>query len=97
MPTGAPDKNLSRSSRKEKPFQVSVGSDFGTIEDVDAKTRGFIARAVVLAAIVGVVAAGLYGLFTGNFMAVASVWAVAGPLIGAVVAYYFGPQRNDTG
>jgi uncharacterized protein YqgC (DUF456 family) len=41
--------------------------------------------------------AGIYGLVTGNFTPVAAVWAVAGPIIGAVVAYYFGPQRDDTG
>jgi hypothetical protein len=40
---------------------------------------------------------GGYGLITGNYMAVITVWAIAGPIVGAIVSHYFGPQRNDTG
>ena len=97
MTAGTSDKKPSRSSRKTKPFQVVVGSDYGKVEEVEARTRGFVARVVVSTGVGAVVAAGGYSLFTGNFVAVAAVWAIVGPLIGAVVIYYFGPQRNDTG
>ena len=55
-----------------------------------------IGRSIVSATIVGVLAAGGYGLITGSYIAVIGVWSVAGPIIGALVTYYFGPQR-DTG
>jgi hypothetical protein len=45
---------------------------------------------------IGVVATGAYGLVTGNYTAVIAVWAVAGPIVGALLTYYFAPQR-DTG
>ena len=40
-------------------------------------------------------AAGVQGLRTGNFGGLEAVWAVAGPVFGAITAYYFGPQRKD--
>jgi hypothetical protein len=64
---------------------------------VEAQTRDFLAKAIVVAAGVALATTGVYGLFTGNFNIVIAVWAVAGPLVGGVVTYYFGPQRNDTG
>lgn len=92
-----PDKKSHRSSRKERPFQLAIGSDFGKVEEVEAQTRGFLVRVIALTAVTGVAVSGGYGLITGNYMAVITVWAIAGPIIGAVVSYYFGPHRNDTG
>jgi hypothetical protein len=80
-----------------KPFQPAVGREFEGIEEVEAKTRDFLARMIAVATIISVGVAGLYSLMTGRYEAVAAVWSVAGPIIGAVVAYYFGPRRNDTG
>jgi len=40
---------------------------------------------------------GSYGLVTGQYAAIEVVWAIAGPLVGAVVAYYFGVHRRDSG
>jgi hypothetical protein len=40
---------------------------------------------------------GTYGLFSGNFTPLEAAWAIAGPIVGAIVAYYFGPQRKDSG
>ncbi len=97
MPIGTPDKNRSRSVRRTKPYQPAIGTDFGRVEEVEAQTRGFLARFIALAAATSIAVTGIYGLVTGRYMAVITVWAIAGPIIGAVVSHYFGPQRNDTG
>ena len=86
-----------QSERLKKPFQPAIGADFGRVEDVEAKTRDFLARFIALASGSMVAVTGAYGLITGSYTPLIAVWAVAGPLIGAVVTYYFGPQRNDTG
>ena len=92
-----PDKEPARSTgKREKPFQPALGREFD-VEEVEARTRDFLARLIALATVAAVGTAGLYGLATGSYMAVIGVWSVAGPIIGALVAYYFGPQRNDTG
>ena len=80
-----------------KPFRPAVGREFEGIVEVEAKTRDFLARVIAVATIISVGVAGLYSLMTGRYEAVAAVWSVAGPIIGAVVAYYFGSRRNDTG
>jgi nitrate reductase NapE component len=96
MGAAAPTKRpLSR--QRNKPFQPAIGTDFGPVEDVDAKTRAFLAKAVAIFAGTAVAITGGYGLITGNYIPLISVWAIAGPFIGSVVTYYFGPQRNDTG
>jgi hypothetical protein len=92
-----PDRKSPRSGQRKKPFQPAIGTDYGAVEEVEAKTRGFLARLIALTAAAGLVVAGGYSLITGNYMAVITVWAIAGPIIGAIVSHYFGPQRNDTG
>jgi hypothetical protein len=96
MAAVTPDRKSPRLSHGRKPFQPAIGRDFGRVEEVEARTRGFLARTVALAAVSGVAVTGGYGLMVGNFMAVITVWAIAGPIIGAVVAHYFGPRRSDT-
>jgi len=86
-----------RSRSLRKPFQPAIGKEFDGVQEVEAKTRGFLARVIASSTVVGVVVAGGYGLITGRYMAVTVVWSVAGPFIGAIATYYFGPQRNDTG
>ena len=80
-----------------KPFQPAIGRDFEGIEEVEARTRDFLARLIAVATVAAVGTAGLYSLATGKYMAVSGVWSVARPIIGAIIAYYFGPRRNDTG
>jgi hypothetical protein len=94
---GTAPKRRSRSGQKGKPFQPAIGKDFGNVEDVEARTRDFLARFLAVGSGLAAAVAGTYGLVTGNFTPAAAVWAVAGPIIGAVVAYYFGPQRDDRG
>lgn len=92
-----PEHQPSRSRAQEKPYQPAIGREFH-VQDEEAKTRGFLARLIALTTVTAVVAAGGYGLITGNFSVVNAVWIVAGPIVGAVVAHYFGrPGRNDTG
>ena len=38
--------------------------------------------------------AALYGLFLGRFDALASVWTVAGPIVGGLMSYYFSSKRD---
>jgi hypothetical protein len=83
-------------SKPRKPFQPAIGTDF-EIRRVNAKTCSLLARLIATATVAGVLATGGYGLVTGNYTAVIAVWAVAGPLNGAVVSHYFGPLRTDTG
>ena len=92
-----PGKKAPPSRHGRKPFQPAIGTDFGRVEEVEARTRGFLARvfAVATGATLGVT--GGYGILTGNYIAVMAVWAIVGPFIGAMMSYYFGPQRNDTG
>ena len=93
---GVKPNQTSRSARKEKPFQPAIGHEFN-VQEGEAKTRGFLARLLASTIAIVVLAAGGWGLITGNYMAVIGVWSVAGPIVGALVTYYFGPQRNDTG
>lgn len=39
--------------------------------------------------------AGVDGLATGSYLAVEVVWAVAGPMLGALVTHYFGSTGKD--
>jgi hypothetical protein len=49
-----PDKTPSRSRQRKKPFQPAIGTDFGTVEEVEAKTRGFLVRVIALTAAAGI-------------------------------------------
>jgi len=84
-----------RSDYGRKPFQPAIGRDYHGVQEVEAKTRGFLATLFASTTVAAVVAAGGYGLITGNYMAIIGVWSVAGPIIGAMVTHYFGPQRDD--
>ena len=84
-----------RPGRGPKPFRPAVGRDFGSVDDVEARTRGFLARFLALAAAAGLAVSGMKSLADGNYAAVIGCWAVAGPIVGALVAYYFGHRRKD--
>ena len=83
----------------QKPYQPAIGIEFEVDEaaTIEAKTRGFLARYIAMSVGAAVVVTGGYGLLTGSYVAVEVVWAVAGPIIGAIVSHYFGPPRKDTG
>jgi hypothetical protein len=96
MAKATPDKQPSRPRQDVKPFRPAIGTEFAGVQEVDAKTRGFLARLIASSTAAAVAVAGCYSLITGHYLAVIGVWSVAGPIIGALVTYYFGPQR-DTG
>jgi hypothetical protein len=97
MPRVTPDKTPRRSGQRARPYQPAIGTDFGAVKEVEAKNRGFLLRAIALTTAGAILVTGGYGLIIGNYTAVIGVWAVAGPFIGAMVTYYFGPRRNGTG
>ena len=88
-----------RAKAGSKPFQVAPGTAFEGPDapTLEARTRGFLARGIVVFVASAVVLTGVYGLATGSFVPLEAIWAVGGPIIGAIVAYYFGPQRKDSG
>ncbi|HVZ08280.1 hypothetical protein [Rhodopila sp.] len=81
----------------DKPFQPAIGRDFGSVEEVDARTRDFLAKSITVLAGTGVSVAGIYGVATKDFRPLTAVWSVIGPVTGAIVAYYFGPRRDGAG
>ena len=100
------DMGRTRSRSSEPRFRPRIGREFD-LEDVhviDAKTRGFLSRAIAIGA--GgtggaggaggaVVATGGYCLATGNYGGIDIVWAVAGPMFGAMVTHYVGSARKE--
>jgi hypothetical protein len=87
------DRARTRSRGSERRFQPRIGREFD-LEDVyviDARTRGFLSRIIALGAGGAIIITGGYGLATGSYVAVEVVWAVAGPMFGALVTHYFGP------
>jgi hypothetical protein len=87
------DKSWTRRRTEEARFQPRVGLEFDLheVRVLDARSRGFLLRAFTVGACGAVTVAGIYSLVTGNFVAIEVVWAVAGPMFGAMVTYYFGP------
>ncbi len=83
----------------KKPYQPFPGREIEVYDVplVEAKTRGFLARLIAVATLIAVAITGIYGLFTGAYRAVEIVWSVAGPFMGAMVAYYFSSHRKDSG
>lgn len=81
---------------RPKPFQPAIGTDFGPVRDLEAESRHLLTRLVATVAAGGVAVAGLYGLWREDYTPIVSVWSVAGPIVGALVTYYFG-KRNETG
>ena len=68
-----------------KPFQPAIGTDFGRVEDVEARTRDFLARFVAGTSGLAVGVTGVYGLVMDNYRPIIMVWAIGGPFVGAVV------------
>lgn len=88
----------SRSTSK-KPYQPAVGTEIeiDEVPTIEARTRSFLAKFIAISVATAVAVTGAYALMTGHYAAIEVVWAIAGPLVGAVVAYYFGAHRRETG
>lgn len=92
------DKAWKRSPTSEPRFQPRIGRPFD-LEDVhviEARTRGFLSRVIAVGAGGAVAITGAYGMISGNYIAVEVVWAVAGPMCGALVTHYFGSAGKET-
>ena len=78
-----------------KPYQPRIGLDF-EIEQapaIEARTRDFLTRSITILVGTSLAASGTYGVLNNNYTAVEIVWAIDGPLLGAMVTYFFGPYR----
>lgn len=84
-------------TRRAKPFQPAAGRPFEgeSVPSIEARTRGFVARLVAALVGSGVIVTGLYGLVSGNHAPLMHFWIVAGPIVGAMTAHYFGRRGND--
>jgi hypothetical protein len=91
---GASPHKKSQVRRGKKPFQPAVGTDFGLVEEVEARTRGFLARVIASGCVIGLAVSGCYSLVTGKYMVAVGVWSVVGPFLSALMTYYFGPKRE---
>jgi hypothetical protein len=73
----------------KKPYQPAPGSDFDDFQQaaaIEARTRGFLARFLAISTAAALVITGGYGFLTRNYVPLEVVWAVAGPMVGALVA-----------
>ena len=86
-----------RSHAGSKPFQPAIGRDFpiSDVPAIEARTRGFLARGLAIFVQGSLALSGGYALWTRDYLPLEAVSAVGGPIGGAMVAYYFGPQRKD--
>jgi hypothetical protein len=96
--TGMWDRASTRPRSSGPRFRPRIGRDFDLeeVHVIDARTRGFLSRAIAVGAGGAVLITGGYGLATGSYLAVEVVWAVAGPMFGALVTHYFGSAGKDT-
>jgi hypothetical protein len=92
------DRSWARSRNSDPRFRPRIGRDFDLeeVHVIDARTRDFLSRAIAVGAGGAVAISGSYGLATGNYLAVEVVWAVAGPMFGALVTHYYGSTGKDT-
>jgi hypothetical protein len=81
----------------EHRFRPSVGRDFDiqAVHAIEARTRGFLSRAIAFSSGGALAVSGTYGIATGNFVGLEVVWAVAGPMCGALVTHYFGSAGRN--
>ncbi len=80
-------------------FRPAPGKDFDLdpVPSIEAQTKGFLVRSIVLSAMFALLATGVYGLYYQKFSPVAGTWAVVGPIVGAMVNHYFSGHRKDSG
>lgn len=84
-------------------YQPAHGRDFDvSLEQLDAyttsRTRDRVGYIVLGASLGATGVAAVYGFASGDFGGLRDVWAVAGPIVGGIVGYYFHRTgRKDTG
>jgi len=83
----------------KKSFRPATGSEIevDSAPTIEAKTKGFFVRTLVMAALAAITITGTYGLFYQKYGPLQSTWVVVGPIVGAMVNHYFGGHRRDSG
>jgi hypothetical protein len=89
-----PTRPVRSSGRKRYQPAVGAAFDLDEVPTIEAKTRGFLARLIALSAAAAIAVAAANGLMTGHYSALQVVWAVVGPLAGALMTHYFGAYRR---
>ena len=85
-----------------KKYVPAHGRDFEVAqwramdEYATSRTRDRIAYALLAAGFVSLAAAAGYGVRSGDFGGLRDVWAIAGPIAGGIVGYYFHRGRKAT-
>lgn len=82
--------------------KIDVGEDFPLDAEVivaktehdEAKTRGKIALLVVCFVGLSVMVTFFFGCFDGSFNELNALWIAGGPIIGALINWYFG-RKNE--
>ncbi len=89
-----------RSVAESKRFQPAHGREGGiSLRELDeyhtSRTRDRLGYIALGAALGATFLAAVYGVTTGDFGGLKDVWAAAGPIVGAVLGYYFHRSRKD--
>jgi hypothetical protein len=83
--------------RPAKRFQPATGHDFdlAPAPSIEATTKDFFVRTLVVAALFALALTGFFGLKTSEYGPIQTVWVVVGPIMGAMVNHYFGGRGKD--
>jgi len=96
----APVKSAS-AKKKANKYTPATGRDFEievrvTDEYKTSRVRDNLSYMIMVTALLALALSAGRGFYSGTFEAVKDVWTVAGPLIGAIVGYYFHRGRKDS-
>ncbi len=81
--------------RPAKSYKVAIGRDFSVVEiqartdHSTAQTRDVIARVLLACVVFALGYATIQGVFKNDWSYLQTIWVPAGPLVGAMTAYYF--------
>lgn len=79
----------------EDLIKARTGLVHAGTERKNADTRNWIAKCVIVVSLAAIFVAGLASLITETWAPVAAVWSVCGPLITAIVGFYFKLDDSD--
>lgn len=90
--------NVSLRKNKNKSGVPAIGRDFDLTEVTqyeESKTRNRIALSTVIMTLSMVVVSGTYGMLNSDFVPVATVWSISGPILGGIFGHYFRPRKDS--
>jgi hypothetical protein len=78
-----------------RSYKAAIGRDF-SVQEIEARTdhstaqtRDLIARVLLACVVFAIAYAAIKGVTKGDWSYLQTVWVPAGPLVGAMTAYYF--------